>query len=119
MADRYALVGARSDLSDAAEIIALMAQDLNDLRREHDGVTHENLIEIGWTKDQLDAFFLRAIDAAGKSFSDVKAAAESPFGRNFVRNKQTAPFLEFDARMRHALAAHARIVPHPDANEVA
>ncbi len=74
MLNRYALCGARADLSDAAEIIALMAQDLNDLRRESDCATIDDLLVKGWSRGQVNRRFLAALQEALRTYSDAAPA---------------------------------------------
>jgi hypothetical protein len=108
----YALVGARADLSDAAEIIALMAQDLNDLRREDGSATHESLSAKGWTRDQVRRYFLRALEEAFRTYCETRASAcdSDRSGDNGASDRicaQAAPFIDFDKEMKAILAKAA------------
>ncbi len=92
---RFALIGARSDLTDAAEIIALMAQDLNDLRREDGHATHESLFAKGWTRNQVKRCFQPALEEAFRTYSETRASPEA--------HAQAAPFIDFDREMKAIL----------------
>lgn len=86
---RYALDGARSDLTDPAEITALMAQDLTDLHRQSGGVTRDQLLARGWSSRQISRFFQRTPEAAFEIWARTSATPH-----------EAAPFLKFDADMR-------------------
>lgn len=98
-AKRYALDGVRSDLSDPAEIIALMAQDLNDIRREDGAVTQPQLFAVGWTRRQVADHFHDALERAFATFSETRPSASFD-----TESDQAKPFLTFDASMRERLA---------------
>jgi len=104
---RFALDGARADLHDADQIIALMAQDLNDMRREGASVTQPDLLNVGWQKFQVRTFYLRALEAAFRSYCETAPTETVAL--------QAFPFLAFDAAMKDHLAG----APAPDGGEVA
>jgi hypothetical protein len=110
--DLYALLdGARADLTAPDEILALMAQDLNTLRREHHSVTMHELQSLGWTSRQLLNHFQPALEEAHRSWCD--SAPNEPAA------KQSKPFIDFDRAMKAKLAAGAHAPASDDANEVA
>jgi hypothetical protein len=88
--------GARSHLTDPREITALMAQDLNDLRRECGSVTQPQLLDRGWTARQVKDHFLHAMEEAFRTYCETAAPPHEA--------AQAAPFLEFDRNMRERLA---------------
>jgi hypothetical protein len=100
---RYALDGERSNLTDPAEICALMAQDLNDLRRENACATQPELLALGWTQGQVKGHFLHAIEEAFRTYSETRATPDA--------QRQAAPFIEFDREMRERLARIETVEP--------
>jgi hypothetical protein len=122
--------GARADLTAPDEILALMAQDLNDLRRESGAVTQPQLVELGWTPTQVKSHFLRAIDRAQNAYCEHHAPDPAVIWSEIARAPWPAEQADFhaacekfDADMRRLMAdfiaAARRLIPHPDANEVA
>ncbi|MDI9847340.1 hypothetical protein QM467_04605 [Rhodoblastus sp. 17X3] len=96
MSQLYALDGARSHLTDPREITALMAQDLNDLRRECGSVTQPQLLDRGWTARQVKDHFLHAMEEAFRTYCETSTPPHEA--------AQAAPLLEFDREMRAQLA---------------
>jgi hypothetical protein len=93
---RYALEGTRADLAAADEILALMAQDLNDLRRESASVTHADLLALGWTAQQVKTHFQPALEEAFRTYCETAS--------DKTASLQATPFLTFDAGMKQQLA---------------
>jgi hypothetical protein len=83
-------------LTDPREITALMAQDLNDIRRECGSVTQPQLLDRGWTARQVKDHFLHAMEEAFRTYCETSAPPHEA--------AQAAPFLEFDREMRAQLA---------------
>jgi hypothetical protein len=107
----YALDGARADLTAPDEILALMAQDLNTLRRENYSVTMVELKELGWTNRQLLNHFQPALEEAFRTYCDTAPTDDAAL--------QSKPFINFDRAMKTRLAAGAHAPASDDANEVA
>ena len=96
MSIRFALDGKRADLHAADQIIALMAQDLNDFRRDGASVTQPDLLSVGWEKFQVRTFYLRALEAAFRSYCEDEPTE--------IVALQAFPFLAFDSAMQNRLA---------------
>lgn len=111
MSQTIALDGARADLTAPAEIIALMAQDLNNMRRENGSVTQMQLLERGWTARQVKLCFLRALEQAFQTYTETAATPHEV--------EQAKPFLKFDVWMRERLNQRGYAIPTAYANEVA
>ena len=103
----------RAALTDPRDIVANMAADLNELRREHGSVTQPQLVEQGWTLRQVREFFLRALEQASHDWNGARTAQGAPFV------EQARPFIAFDVWMRDALAKVEQPLRNPDSNEVA
>jgi hypothetical protein len=115
----------RTGLTEPRAIIARMAEDLNDLRREQGSVTQPSLMARGWTPGQLRKHYLAALEEAVRTYSETKV--EPAYNPDLPQN---APFESFNAEMRRKLAAHEALSAGPfpvrqqisvsdDANEVA
>lgn len=96
----------RAGLTEPRVIVALMAQDLNDLRREHRFADFGALGECGWTPRQLVEHAMAARIQAAHCFSETREPGED---RIVIReydaaSPQAAPFETFDRAMRDRLA---------------
>ena len=106
------ITGPRSGLTEPRALVALMAQDLNDLRREQRPADFEALVECGWTRRQIMCFQMQAREVAALTYSETRAPDDE---RITVRARgvfdpdadQNRPFVAFDRAMRERLA-HAR-----------
>jgi hypothetical protein len=124
--------GPRCGLTEPRAIIALMAQDLNDLRREHCFAGFEALVDCGWSRRQITQFQMEARELAARAWSETRAPDDeritvaSQWGIDpahprgdatgvFDRSSpQAKPFVAFDAVMRENLARFEgnRHAPH-------
>ena len=114
MSQSYALDGARADLTADAEILALMAQDIHQLRSETSAPIRPQLLARGWSRQQVNNSFLRALVLAFDTYTETPVTPHEAF-RIYAANEatpqqawQAAPFLAFDAAMRRRLAAIRR-----------
>jgi hypothetical protein len=114
----------RAGLTEPRAIIARMAEDLNDLRREQGSVTQPSLMARGWTSGQLRKHYLAALEEAVRTYSETKAEpiiigvdlASGPdktvyydpttgnSGPYNPAHPQNDPFESFDASMRRQMA---------------
>jgi hypothetical protein len=96
----------RAGLTEPRAIIARMAEDLNDLRREQGSVTQPSLMARGWTPGQLRKHYLSALEEAVRTYSETKTARPEADGASSYNpaHPQNDPFESFDASMRRQLA---------------
>ena len=100
------LYSPRTGLTEPRVIIALMAQDLNDLRREQREANFDILHEFGWSRRQLIDYAMAARAEAALTYSETRAADDA---RIVIReydaaSPQAKPFEQFDRAMRDRLA---------------
>ena len=114
MSQSYALDGARADLTADAEILALMAQDIHQLRSETSAPIRPQLVARGWSKQQVNNSFLRALVHAFDTYTATPVTPQDAF-RIYAANeatpqeaRQAAYFLAFDAAMHRRFAAIRR-----------
>jgi hypothetical protein len=91
----------RAGLTEPRAIVARIAEDLNDLRREHGSVTQPSLIARGWTPAQLRKHYLAALDEAARTYSEMKGDGRTDYNPD---DPQNVLFESFDAGMRRQLA---------------